>query len=86
MSAAPARRVSLRVNDREVEVVEGSTVVAAIHAAGAGASRLSVRGEPRAALCGMGICFECRATVDGTAQLRTCLLPVAAGMEVQTHG
>lgn len=85
MSAAPVRFVSLRVNGREVRVIEGSSVVAAIHAAGAGASRRSVRGEPRGALCGMGICFECRATVDGVGQLRTCILPVAPGMEVRTH-
>lgn len=86
MSAASTHYVSLRVNGASVQVAEGSTVVAAIHAAGAAASRRSVRGEPRGALCGMGVCFECRATVDGHEQVRTCVLPVAAGMEVCTHG
>lgn len=86
MSAAAARRVALRVNGRRIQVAEGSSVAAAIHAAGAAASRTSVRGEPRAALCGMGICFECRATVDGIEQQRTCVIPVAADMQVRTHG
>ena len=27
----------------------------------------SVSGEPRAPLCGMGICYECRVTIDGVA-------------------
>lgn len=85
MSAAAVRLVSLRVNGCQVQVAEGSSVVAAIHAAGAAASRVSVRGEPRGALCGMGVCFECRATVDGIEQQRTCVIPVAADMEVRTH-
>lgn len=34
--------------------------------------RLSVTGEPRGPLCGMGICFECRATIDGKPHVRTC--------------
>jgi hypothetical protein len=46
--------------------------------------RFSVSGEARGPLCGMGICMECRATVDGVAQMRTCLLACAAGMEVVT--
>ncbi|TWG90806.1 sarcosine oxidase subunit alpha [Luteimonas sp. J16] len=77
--------VRLRVDGHEVEVVAGSSVAAAIAHAGATA-RASVSGQRRTALCGMGVCFECRATVDGRAQQRTCLLPVAEGMEVRTRG
>ena len=77
--------VHLRVDGRQVAVVAGSSVAAAIAHAGATASE-SVTGQRRTALCGMGVCFECRATVDGRAQQRTCLLPVAEGMEVRTRG
>ena len=31
--------------------------------------RRSVTGEPRAPLCGMGVCAECRVTIDGRVQL-----------------
>ena len=44
----------------------------------------SVTGEPRGPLCGMGICFECRATIDGMPHQRSCQILCAAGMEVRT--
>jgi len=46
--------------------------------------RSSVIGEPRGPLCGMGICFECRAVVNGTAHSRTCQLLCEPDMEVKT--
>lgn len=78
--------VSLQVDGRTLRVAEGISVAAAIAIAGAIPPRRSPSGEGRAPLCGMGVCFECRATVDGVEQQRTCLLPVAEGMEVATHG
>ncbi|WP_043690399.1 (2Fe-2S)-binding protein [Luteimonas huabeiensis] len=85
MSRAPATTVRLAVDGREVAVRAGSSVAAAIAIAGAG-FRTSVGGEPRAPLCGMGVCFECRVSIDGGAQRRACLTPVAEGMRVRTHG
>ena len=35
--------------------------------------RRSVSGEPRGVLCAMGICFECRVTLDGVAHRRACM-------------
>jgi sarcosine oxidase subunit alpha len=32
----------------------------------------------------MGICYECRVTIDGVAHRRACLVPVSDGMIVQT--
>ena len=78
--------VTVRVNDRAVTVDEGASVAAAILVAGVTAFRTSVSGEPRGPLCGMGICFECRANVDGVMQRRTCTIPARDGMEVTTDG
>jgi sarcosine oxidase subunit alpha len=39
---------------------------------------------PRAPLCGMGVCFECRVQVDGVAHVRACMTPVSDGMQVVT--
>ncbi len=49
---------------RSIAVPPGATVAVAIVLAGA-ACRKSVSGETRGPLCGMGICFECRAVIRG---------------------
>jgi D-hydroxyproline dehydrogenase subunit gamma len=59
-------------------------VSAAVAIAGVSAYRRSPTGEPRAPLCGMGICFECRVTVDGRPHVRSCQTPCREGMEVRT--
>jgi D-hydroxyproline dehydrogenase subunit gamma len=74
---------SITVNGKEVRVAVGTSVAAALMMANEGC-RLSVRGEPRGPLCGMGICMECRATVNGVAHRRTCQMICADGMEVVT--
>jgi sarcosine oxidase subunit alpha len=47
-------------------------------------SRFSVGGDARAPFCGMGICMECRATVNGVLQMRICQMLCSQGMEVLT--
>jgi sarcosine oxidase subunit alpha len=69
------------LNDRPMRVLAGTTVAAAILEAGS-ASRLSVRGDRRQPLCGMGICYECRAWIDGQAHQRTCQILCRPGMRV----
>ncbi|HEY4962870.1 MAG TPA: 2Fe-2S iron-sulfur cluster-binding protein [Terriglobales bacterium] len=48
--------------------------------------RRSVSGEPRGALCGMGICFECRVSINGRPHCRSCQILCEPGMEVNTDG
>ena len=76
--------VTVWINGERAMVARGSMVSAALLAAGQ-ACRVSVMGEPRTALCGMGICFECRAVVDGVAHTRTCQLVCRDGMRVETQ-
>ena len=78
--------VTLTVNGRIVTVPPGTMVSAAISRAGFGMFRRSVAGEPRAPLCGMGICFECRVNIDGRAHCRSCQVVCRPGMEVRTDG
>lgn len=77
--------VTVLVSGRAVTLPEGSMVVAAMLALDV-PCRVSVSGEPRSALCGMGICFECRAIVDGVPHQRTCQLICREGMVVETQG
>ena len=79
-------RLTIRVDGRPLEVEPGLTVLAALWSAGVRAVRTSVAGEPRGPLCGMGVCFECRVTIDGAPQRRACLETVREGMEVATRG
>ena len=75
--------ITIWVNGVPVQMASESMVSAALLKAGVPCRR-SVKGELRAALCGMGICFECRATVNGQAQQRTCQLLCKSGMVVTT--
>ena len=68
--------MKLTINGVRIEAPEGSNVTAAAMKAGITAFRSSVTGEPRGPLCGMGICFECRATIDGCDHVRTCQMQV----------
>ncbi len=61
-----------------------ATLAASLFAAGITAFRRDLDGRPRAPLCGMGSCFECRVMVDGVANVRACLEPVRDGMQVET--
>jgi hypothetical protein len=79
-------RVKLAVNGVTVAVPAGAMVSAAVAMAGVTTYRRSVSGEPRGPLCGMGICFECRVTIDGRAHCRSCQVICQAGMEVRTDG
>jgi D-hydroxyproline dehydrogenase subunit gamma len=76
--------VSMTINGAAQRVASGTTVAAAMLIAGQ-PSRISVAGERRAPLCGMGICFECRAVVNGIAHSRTCQIFCEQGMTVETN-
>ena len=78
--------ISLKINGAPVSVPASTTVAAAIAMAGVSTFRRSIHDLPRAPLCGMGICFECRVTINGEANLRSCQTYCAAGMEVRTDG
>jgi sarcosine oxidase subunit alpha len=76
--------VNIVVDDRPVRVAVGTTVASALFNLGVTSYRHSVTGEPRSPVCGMGVCFECRVTIDGRPHQRACLIPVTAGMHVIT--
>ena len=78
--------VGLMVNGVQVTMPAGSMVSAAVLTAGHTLLRRSVTGEPRGPLCGMGICFECRVTIDGEQHCRSCQTVCRNGMDVRTDG
>jgi sarcosine oxidase subunit alpha len=74
---------TVRVNGASVSVPAGATVAVAMAIAGQ-PCRTSITGEPRGPLCGMGICFECRAVVNGIPHSRSCQLLCESEMEIRT--
>jgi D-hydroxyproline dehydrogenase subunit gamma len=76
-------QVTMKVNGSAITVSPGTTVAVAMTIAGQ-ACRTSVNGELRGPLCGMGICFECRVSIDGQAHCRSCQILCEPGMEVRT--
>jgi len=78
--------VTVVVNGVSVTMPAGSMVSAAILKSGVNGFRRSVTGELRGPLCGMGICFECRVTIDGEAHCRSCQTVCQDGMDVRTDG
>jgi len=76
--------LNIVVDDRRMRVAAGTTVAAALFNLGITAFRRSVSGEPRGPVCGMGVCFECRVTIDSRPHQRACLIAVADGMHIRT--
>ena len=75
----------LQIDGQPVRVKAGSSVAAALRVAGGmGVARSSVTGQPRAPFCGMGVCQECRVSIDGQRRL-ACQTLCAEGMQVETQ-
>lgn len=81
-----SEELEIKVDGRAVRATPAMTVAAALHDSGQARLRASVTGEPRGVLCAMGICFECRVTIDGIANRRACLVLCRPGLEVETGG
>jgi predicted molibdopterin-dependent oxidoreductase YjgC len=78
--------VELTIDGGSARARAGDTVAAALLAAGVVASRVSdMSGAPRAPYCMMGVCFECLVTIDGVGNRQGCLVPVRAGMRIETQ-
>jgi D-hydroxyproline dehydrogenase subunit gamma len=79
--------VNVTIDGETLAVPAFTTVAAAIamrDVGGIGATRRSIRGEPRAALCGMGVCHECRVSVDGRAHVLGCQTLCRDGLSIET--
>lgn len=75
--------IEIKINGNPMSVPEGCSVAVAIALADP-ACHTSVSGEKRGPLCAMGICFECRAIVNGRAHIRTCQLLCVPAMDIRT--
>ncbi len=79
------QELEIIIDGQPQRVPAGITVAAALARSGCTASRTSRSGMQRAAFCGMGVCHECRVTIDGQAHQRACMCWVSAGMQIVTQ-
>ena len=70
--------ITLRIDGREVRVAQATTVASVIARFGVGAF------GHHAPVCGMGICYQCRVTIDGTPHRLACQTLCRDAMEVVT--
>ena len=82
MKKTPAM-VQVQVDGTRVRVPVGSSVAAALAQQPLGRTRLSVSGQWRAPLCGMGVCHECRVLINGRERL-ACQTVCEDGMLIAT--
>jgi D-hydroxyproline dehydrogenase subunit gamma len=84
MNATRPATLEVRIDGVPRRLPAGTSVAAALQLAGDGCTRVSVGGERRAPLCGMGICHECRVLIDGQVRL-ACQAICHDGMAVDTR-
>lgn len=78
--------VTLEIDGQSVAAYEGETIAAVMQALGLRTFRHARKtDEPRGMFCGMGICQECRVTVNGIPNIRACMTSVTSGMVIETE-
>ena len=76
--------VTITINQQVFTVPGGISVAAALFYAAQLTFRTSVSAQPRAAFCGMGICFECCLTIENRSHCKSCQILVFEGMAIRT--
>ena len=77
------KKISITVDGRSLDVLEGEILAAALWVNGfISLGHNPSNGSHCGMYCGIGHCYECRVTVDGVEDLRSCLIRVRDGMPV----
>lgn len=72
---------------KPISAREGQSVAAALIAAGERCLRIDEAGNPKGAVCAIGVCWECRCVIDGVPDTRACMVAVKPGMAIRRqHG
>lgn len=78
--------VAITVDGKKLLAKSGEMIAAALLANGIKIHRYTAKEHrPRGIFCGIGQCTDCVMTVNGKANVRTCITPVEDGMVVETQ-
>jgi sarcosine oxidase subunit alpha len=79
------RPLDVIIDGRKVQAFEGELVSTVLHAEGISIfARKHTTGNPSGIYCGMGVCYECLVTIDGTPNVRACQTFAADHMVIET--
>ncbi len=71
-------------NGQQLVGKEGDTIASALHAAGVKMLSESIHlKRPRGFYCAIGNCASCNMVVNGEPNVRTCITPLEANMDVR---
>lgn len=80
------KKIAFTFNGENIEGYEGETIAAALHAAGVKVLGKSLfMHRPRGFYCAIGNCSSCLMTVNGVANVKTCVTDLEEGMIVETQ-
>ncbi|MFI1912309.1 (2Fe-2S)-binding protein [Nocardia sp. NPDC020380] len=79
------RPLTIVVDGAEMQGVSGQTLASVLLAAGRSHWRTAPNGTPRGVFCGIGICFDCVATVNDVPDIRLCRRPARDGDTIATQ-
>lgn len=83
----PPHKVTITLDGQSLSGREGQTIAGILMAAQVPSWRTSpVDRRPRGLFCGIGICFECVACVNGIRDVRLCQRRAVDGDEVTSQG
>lgn len=78
--------VTFTFDGKAMEGYETEPIASALRAAGVMVHRHTQKeNSPRGVFCAIGRCTDCVMVVDGKPNVRTCVTPLTAGMNVQTQ-
>jgi sarcosine oxidase subunit alpha len=76
----------IEVDGEKIVAYEGETVGAALLAAGRRTLRYTTKLEqPRGLYCGIGLCQECRMTINGIPNTQACQTLATPGIRIETQ-
>lgn len=78
--------VNVTIDGKCYKAKQGEVIAAVMLANGLRVHRHTAkRGEPRGIYCGIGQCTDCVMTVNGVANVRTCVTLVEEGMVIESQ-
>jgi len=81
------KKITFQFEGKQVEAYENESIAAALFASGVKVMSRSKRFDnPKGWFCGIGKCCSCMMRVDGIPNVRTCVVPVREGMQVERQG